>query len=251
MRRFCVFLLMLVFAAPLGAAAQPASQAAFDEASGLHYSTENQLTMYRSADGEQPYVRLGFQEPVQLVADNGSWCEVSTESGATGHVECDAISNVWIHVTKDEQRVDVYAGTERLRTYDADLGYNAFADKKQRGSLSERDHWRTPEGEFHVVRKNPNSQYYKALVINYPTAEDAARGLEEGLISRAEHDAIVEANARNAKPPMNTKLGGWIEIHGDGTGRQYNWTRGCVALTNDEMDELWEWVDEGTPVYIE
>lgn len=248
MRQLVVFTLLFGCLAALPAQADPG---AAEAESNLYYSLENQLTMYRTADAEQPYLRLGFQEPVHLKRDNGSWCEVETESGATGYVECADISNVWIHVSKADQHVDVYAGAERLRRYPADFGYNAFADKRQRGSLSERDHWRTPEGEFHVVRKNPNSQYYKALVINYPTAEDAHRGLQEGLINQAEHDAIVEANERNEKPPMNTKLGGWIEIHGDGTGQQYNWTRGCVALTNDQMDEIWNWVDEGTPVYIE
>ena len=50
---------------------------------------------------------------------------------------------------------------------------------------------------------------------------------------------------------MNTRLGGLIEIHGSGSGRQRAWTRGCVALRNVHMDELWEIVGVGTPVVIE
>jgi lipoprotein-anchoring transpeptidase ErfK/SrfK len=52
-------------------------------------------------------------------------------------------------------------------------------------------------------------------------------------------------------PPMNTELGGWVEIHGDGTGAATNWTRGCVAVTNDDMNTLWWWTQVGTPVLVE
>jgi lipoprotein-anchoring transpeptidase ErfK/SrfK len=50
---------------------------------------------------------------------------------------------------------------------------------------------------------------------------------------------------------MNTKLGGWIEIHGDGTGAATNWTQGCVALHNRDMNTLWWWAEVGTPVRVE
>ena len=114
-----------------------------------------------------------------------------------------------------------------------------------------RDDWRTPEGTFYVVRKNPNSQFYRAFVLNYPTVEDAERGLDEGLISKAEHRRIVEAQKILAMPPMGTALGGMIEIHGDGTGAARNWTRGCVAIHNSHIDKMWYRVEVGTPVVIE
>jgi hypothetical protein len=50
---------------------------------------------------------------------------------------------------------------------------------------------------------------------------------------------------------MDTDLGGWIEIHGDGTGSATTWTQGCVAVRNGAMDVLWEQVRVGTPVLIE
>ena len=121
----------------------------------------------------------------------------------------------------------------------------------QRGSSINPDHWRTPEGTFFVVKKNPYSRFYKALVVNYPTAEDARRGYKQGLISKGQHDAIVRAENNFNMPPMTTPLGGMIEIHGDGTGAGSNWTQGCVAVHNTHIDKLWAWVDVGTPIIIE
>jgi murein L,D-transpeptidase YafK len=219
--------------------------------SDLYYAVDHQATIYSVPDSSKPFVRLGMQEPVHLLARDDEWCEVKTMDGANGFVACEAISNVWIRVSKRNQRVHVYRGTELVRTIKADLGYNTFADKERRGSVRFRDHWRTPEGQFFVVRKNPNSQFYKAFVLNYPTARDAERGLKQGLISNAEHAAIVDAEKRFAMPPMNTELGGWIEIHGDGTGRATNWTQGCIAIPNRVIDALWSRVKVGTPVLIE
>jgi hypothetical protein len=66
-----------------------------------------------------------------------------------------------------------------------------------------------------------------------PNAEDAERGLRDGLISRAVHDAIVKASKRKATPPQNTPLGGDIYIHGNGASS--DWTWGCVALENEDI----------------
>ncbi len=125
------------------------------------------------------------------------------------------------------------------------------SDKVQRGDTGSPDDWRTPEGTFFIVEKNPASKFYKALVLNYPTAEDARRGFRQGLISQGDYQAIVQAEESHQMPPMNTLLGGWIEIHGDGTGGGTNWTQGCIAIENDKMDELWALVEVGTPVLTE
>ena len=132
-----------------------------------------------------------------------------------------------------------------------DLGYNFFADKERRGNLADPDHWRTPEGQFFVANKNPHSQFYKAFVLNYPNAEDAERGLEDGLITQAQYDAIVQAEQSVTMPLMNTELGGYIEIHGNGTGNRNNWTQGCIAIADAEMDRLWNLIVVGTPVLID
>ena len=80
-------------------------------------------------------------------------------------------------------------------------------------------------------------------------AEDADRGLHDGLINRAQHRAITEAIRTKTAPPQYTKLGGLIYIHGHGA--RSDWTWGCVALENDDIRELFETVTVGTPVTIQ
>jgi hypothetical protein len=232
---------------PLLPAAQPSAPSVGD----AFYVLGRRTTLYRDADSTRPVGNLTFRSDVEWLGQQDNWSQVRTADGREGWVPADLLSNLWIRVSKTHKRLYLYAGADLVRSFAADFGYNPTSDKQQRGSSLDRDAWRTPNGAFTVVRRHPTSQYYKAFVLNYPTSEDALRGLGEGLISRAQHDAIVRAEERLAEPPMHTSLGGMIEIHGDGTGRSSNWTRGCVALTNAAMDFLWSRVAEGTPVLIE
>ena len=111
-----------------------------------------------------------------------------------------------------------------------ELGFNWIADKVQEGDGA------TPEGRYRVVKRmdNLSSEYYKALLIDYPNAED-----------RAEFSRL----RRRGELPPGARIGGLIEIHGSG-GRKHDWTNGCVAVTNAEMDELFPRVTVGTPVTI-
>lgn len=190
MRRFLLPLILLTIVA-LEVAAQPAAQA--NDELPVYYVVRREAPVYLRPDSGQVYVTLGFRESVHLLERRGAWSYVRTEDGARGYVATSALSNVWIRISKRQQMLYVYRGSELFKKYPADFGLSAYADKEQRGSLQSPDHWRTPEGVFFVTGKNPRSQFYKALVLNYPTAEDAARGLRSGIISRAEHDAIVRA----------------------------------------------------------
>ena len=109
------------------------------------------------------------------------------------------------------------------------MGPNWIGTKKYRGDKA------TPEGKYHVTKKKSRRQtkYYKALLINYPNDDDKVR---------------YDANIKNGSIPKRG-IGDLIEIHGDG-GRGINWTDGCVALTNSDMDRLYELVSTGTPVTI-
>jgi murein L,D-transpeptidase YafK len=122
------------------------------------------------------------------------------------------------------------------------LGLNPVPDKVRQGDRA------TPEGEFYIFTKNDKSAFYLSLGVSYPNAEDAARGLRDNLISKAQHDAIVQAIKRKATPPQNTRLGGDIYIHGNGATS--DWTWGCVALENEDVKELFDSVPVGTPVTI-
>ncbi len=217
----------------------------------LFYVADGATTLHNLPNSDSPVARLPMRTPVTRLGCTGKRCRVRTDGGDVGYVSAGALSNVWIRVSKIERHVYVYRGDELVYTFDADMAYNSFADKKRNGGKGRRDHWRTPEGTFYVVHKNPESKFYKALVLNYPKVEDARRGLETGLISRSQYQAIKRAQEELRMPPMNTDLGGWIEIHGDGTGSATTWTQGCVAVRNRAMDVLWEQVRVGTPVLIE
>ena len=217
----------------------------------LYYAVGQEVTLYSASDTTRPYVSLRLREPVFRLRQDSNWMHVRTADGARGLVRSHEISNVWLRISKKSQTLYVYRGDELIRRLPADLGYNFYSDKIKRGSVEDPDHWRTPDGTFYVVNKNPDSQYYRALVLNYPNREDAERGLRDSLITSTEYEAIISADDRFVMPPMNTLLGGWIEIHGDGTGRRANWTQGCVAILNESMDRIWDLVHVGTPVVIE
>ena len=147
-----------------------------------------------------------------------------------------------IVVYKQARKLELYSDKKLVRTYRVGLGFNPVADKQREGDGA------TPEGEFYVFVKNSKSAYYLSLGVSYPNAEDADRGLRDGLINKAQHAAIHEAIRKKKAPPQYTKLGGLIYIHGNGASR--DWTLGCVALEDNEMKELYDAVTVGTPVTI-
>jgi murein L,D-transpeptidase YafK len=152
------------------------------------------------------------------------------------------IQNPRIIVYKRERKLELYSAKTLLRTYRIGLGFSPVADKVREGDGA------TPEGDFYVFVKNDKSAYYLSLGVSYPNVEDAERGLRDGLISRAQYNAIIEANRKKTAPPQYTKLGGLIYIHGHGA--KSDWTLGCVALENEHMKELYDAVSVGTPVTI-
>jgi murein L,D-transpeptidase YafK len=121
----------------------------------------------------------------------------------------------------------LYRDGAALRVYTVSLGFSPEGDKARQGD------GRTPEGHFRIDRKNPRSRFYLALGIDYPHREN-----------------LVRAAAAGVSP------GGDIFIHGQPrgvSGRQrinYDWTAGCIAVSNAVMDELWTVAEIGTEVEI-
>jgi murein L,D-transpeptidase YafK len=152
------------------------------------------------------------------------------------------VQNPRIVIYKRDRKLEFYSHQKLIRTYRVGLGFNPIPDKKQEGDGA------TPEGDFYVFVKNNRSAYYLSLGLSYPNAEDAERGLRDGLINKSQRDTIIEAIQKKATPPQYTKLGGLIYIHGHGAAS--DWTWGCVALENQDMKELYDAVSVGTPVTI-
>ena len=153
------------------------------------------------------------------------------------------LTNPKIVVFKSRRRLMLYANNKLLRVYRVGLGTDPVNDKIKEGDR------RTPEGDFYVFTKNEHSAFYLSLGLSYPNAEDAERGLRDGLITRQQYNQIVDAIRRKVAPPQNTPLGGQIYIHGNGS--QSDWTWGCVALDNTDIRELFDAVPVKTPVVIQ
>jgi murein L,D-transpeptidase YafK len=147
-----------------------------------------------------------------------------------------------IVVYKKDRKLELYSDQKLLRTYRVGLGFSPVADKQREGDGA------TPEGDFYIFVKNNKSAYYLSLGISYPNAEDAERGLRDGLITKAQRDAIVEAIMKKAAPPQYTIRGGLNYTHGH--GGKSDWPRGCVALENADIKELYDAVSVGTPFTI-
>jgi hypothetical protein len=135
-----------------------------------------------------------------------------------------------ILVLKEKNALVLLAGGAPVRTYDAEIGANALDVKQRQGDKA------TPEGRYRIVSKRDHgrSRYYRALLLDYPNAADRER---------------FAAAKRRGEIPKGARIGGLIEIHGEG-GRGQNWTDGCVALANRDMDDLYSRVGVGTPVTI-
>ena len=157
-----------------------------------------------------------------------------------------------IIVAKQSRQLSLLSGPQVLRTYPIELGRNAAVDKSVEGDEA------TPLGEFYICAKNPRSRYFLSLCISYPNAEDAERGLAAALISADEHAQILDAVNARRMPPQKTRLGGEIYIHGHGHGHgnghgnggELRGTRGCIALNDADMQDLYDRVSIGTPVII-
>jgi len=153
------------------------------------------------------------------------------------------LSQPKIVVKKGQRHLLLFSGEKLVRTYQVGLGLSPIGDKVRSG-----DH-RTPEGDFYIFTRNDKSAFYLSLGISYPNVAHAERGLRDGLITRAQYDAIMRANKGKKTPPQNTRLGGTIYIHGNGAGS--DWTWGCVALEDQDVRELFNAVAVGTPVTIQ
>lgn len=166
--------------------------------------------------------------PNSVWADNGVWIDVDTSAHTLSVMQGDTIQAVFKNVA-----IGRYGTTWSKMTRD---------DK-------------TPLGKFRVGWINEKSRYYRFFGLNYPNLDTAKRALDENRITEETWLSILKAKIMGKTPPQDTPLGGHIGIHGIGRGDQdihhsYNWTNGCVALTNEQIDQLGKWIKPGVLVNI-
>jgi murein L,D-transpeptidase YafK len=134
-----------------------------------------------------------------------------------------------IVVTKSERKLSIFRDGKRIKIYRVALSRNPIGPKQEEGDM------KTPEGIYTIDYRNPNSDYHLALHISYPSAEDTARATARGV--NAGSDIMIHG-LPNGK--------GWI-----GTAhRNMDWTAGCIAITDEEIGELWRVTPEGTTIEI-
>ena len=151
-----------------------------------------------------------------------------------------------IHVHKARHQMVLQEGDHVLRTLTVALGKDHTAGKLYRGD------GRTPEGRYYICEKRANSRFRRFLGISYPNIDDAEKAYTDRLISADEWADIFFANLQQTVPPASTALGGRVGIHGYG-GREeipVDWTEGCIAVTDADIDYLYDVVPLGTPVVI-
>ncbi len=173
-----------------------------------------------SASHHTLYVR--FRDPAHL----RMWRRWYEEAVAESRRSSDTV----LVVHKLERRLEVFRKGHAIATFRVELGSRGLVRKLHSGDKA------TPEGRYRVVERkvHPRTKYYKALLIDYPNREDLDR---------------LQRSRKEGRVPGRVGAGNLIEIHGDG-GRGKDWTDGCVALTNEDMDRLFRLLSAHTSVTI-
>jgi murein L,D-transpeptidase YafK len=156
-------------------------------------------------------------------------------------------------IWKSHYTLTLYKGNTPVKTYRVVFGKGyRDGDKRMTGDK------RTPEGDFYICTMNPSKRFYKFMGLSYPGLKQAESGLRDNIITPSEYALIKKAIEERQQPPWDTRLGGAVGIHGrmldasvpSPPFSQRNWTDGCVALNNADLDEIYSVVSLGTPVTI-
>jgi murein L,D-transpeptidase YafK len=158
--------------------------------------------------------------------------------------------DIWLLVDTEKLSMEVKKGDKTLAVMqNIAIGRNGAGEKNTRGDDI------TPVGNYRIGWINQNSSFRKFFGLTYPNIEHADTALKKGTIDLSTYENIARAHFNGQIPPQNTDLGGQIGIHGLGSAnlsihRSMNWTHGCIALTNDQIDQLSQWVEKGTLVTV-
>jgi murein L,D-transpeptidase YafK len=130
----------------------------------------------------------------------------------------------FIVVNKEARRMYLFHNERVLKSYDIDLGFAPRGDKKIEGD------GKTPEGLYYIDRRNPNSKFHLSLGISYPNARDVAEARRLGKSPGG--DIFIHGQPNLLKPDRN------------------DWTWGCIAVKNREIEDVYAMVRNGTPIQI-
>ena len=157
---------------------------------------------------------------------------------------------LWILVDTGALTLSVMRGATPVAIHEnISIGSNGATLDKRQGDE------KTPLGEFRINEIRSSKRFHLFLSLDYPTMAQADRALSLAYLSRADFNALRDAWSKGAPPPQDTLLGGHLGIHGLGSGslevhQRFNWTNGCIALTNEQVMQLAEVARIGTRVQI-
>ena len=157
-----------------------------------------------------------------------------------------------ILVDRSNYTLNLYEDTVLVKSYRISFGRNILRAKKKAGDET------TPVGEYKICSIDTSHQYNKFLKLNYPNLNDATEALRKGLITQKVFDQIKFEYYYEGCTKFNKVLGGNIGIHGIGRLNYilknlpfvYNWTNGSIAMSNEDIDELYSVIKTGTKVVI-
>jgi len=156
----------------------------------------------------------------------------------------------WILVDTGASEIRVMRGKETLEVIpNISVGRGGVGYKSREGDDV------TPTGAFRIAWINRSSPFYRFFGFDYPTRSYAERARMRHFLNEEEYRQIVEAHDQGEIPPQTTPLGGRVGIHGIGAAdarihSRFNWTAGCVALTDRQIDRLSRWAHVGTLVVV-
>ncbi len=158
--------------------------------------------------------------------------------------------NIWLLIDTQKLELQVKLGDVTLVKYsNISIGRNGSGFKRRRGDDT------TPLGKYRISWINRKSRYNLFFGFNYPSIENAGDALKKKLIDQKTYKRIVRSHQSHQVPPQNTPLGGLIGIHGLGRAdkkihESMNWTHGCIALTNEQINNLDKLIKKGTLVIV-
>ena len=153
-------------------------------------------------------------------------------------------------VDKATRELTLYVGGRQAARFPVSFGVDPVSDKVRAHDLA------TPEGLYAITYHKSRTRFHRTLGLSYPNLADAQRGLASGLVSAAGYTRVRKAALASRQTPCDTGLGCAIAIHGGGVYRQFgefrerDWTEGCIALDNRDMDKLFNLCRVGDPVLI-
>jgi len=160
--------------------------------------------------------------------------------------------NIELVVLRSQHQLVVKKAGITLRTFKVAFGSGGKKAKRREG-----DHT-TPKGEYLISKMRDSGRFHYFIQLNYPNMADATRALKNHTISRQQYRNILDAHNSGRMPPQNTALGGAIGLHGIGLETQdkleihqiADWTQGCIAMRNHEIEELSRYIGVGTSINI-